>query len=230
MAPGGCVKNGICSMQKSWLLLLTGIGLTFLLSACASTESSTEDSPSTEYGELSDRDLADEYRDEELNDTEQLLLRTRSSLSNHYSGELIQIPEVYLKEIVIEEQERDPYAGFRVQLISTRNVSEADSLRDHFVAWADSVISGYAPDAYVDFRSPNYRVRAGDFQNRDKAIHFSGLLKSRYPDAWVVHERIEPSNVPADTSQIRLKSLQEIELDREMQMIEGNESDGESEN
>lgn len=207
-------------MRKYWVLIVVS-GL--LISACATTESSTEESASPDSEESGN--LADDYIDEELDDTESMLLQTRSSLSNHYSGDLVFIPDIYLEEIVVEERERDPYAGFRVQLLSTRDVAEADSVRDHFVSWADSVISGYEADAYVVFRSPNYRVRAGDFRDREQAIHFSGLLKSRYPDAWVVHERIEPSNVPADTTEIRLKSLQEIEMEQEMEMIEIDDSD-----
>lgn len=182
----------------------------FLLSAlfaagCATSEpAAEEDDPASNQPA---GDLADEYRDADLSEVERLLLSTRSSLSNHYSDDMTEVPDLYQQEIVVDERQTDPYAGFRVQLLSTRDVAVADSVRDYFVAWADSVIKGYEPDAYVIFRSPNYRVRAGDFQDRDRAVHFSGMLKSRYPDAWVVHERIEPSKVPADTSDIAFRDL-----------------------
>lgn len=190
----------------------------FLIYGCATTEKSTE--------EESEEEVSETYSDEELTPKERLLLQTRSKLSNHYSENREQVPEVFLQEIIVEERERDPYAGYRVQLLSTRNVAEADSVRDHFVAWADSAIAGYEPDAYVIFRSPHYRVRAGDFQDRDRAIHFSGMLKSRYPDAWIVHERIEPAKVPADTSEIRFKVPQELQIEEEIQMLEENRDSG----
>lgn len=206
-------------------LLVLILGITFFVSGCASTEPAREDDSAPVYDET--KDLADEYRDESLDETERLLLRTRSTLSNHYTDNMVSIPDIFLQEIVVEERQRDPYAGFRVQLLSTRVVAEADSVRDDFVAWADTTVSGYEPDAYIIFRSPNYRVRAGDFQNRDKAIQFSSLLKSKYPDAWVVHERIEPSNVPPDTTEIRLKDLHELNLDEENEKIDdNNENDG----
>lgn len=202
-------------MKRNILLLLS---ISFLALSCSTTESTTKSDGSTPADD--DVSSSEEYLFEDLSDTERLLLSTRSQLSNHYSDDMVNVPDLYMQEIIIDERQIDPYAGFRVQLLSTRNVAEADSVRDYFVAWADSTIAGYEPDAYVVFRSPNYRVRAGDFQNRDRAIHFSGMLKSRYPDAWVVHERIEPSNVPADTANIRFRDMDAEEFEEELRMME----------
>jgi len=193
-------------MRMSKLLILLSISL-FLLSGCGSTESSVDSDNRTSNA------TGNAGADERMSDQELLLARTRSSLGQHYSESTEMIPELFLREFEVEERTTDPYAGFRVQLFSTTNVSDADSVRDHFVAWADTSIAGYEPDAYVIFRSPNYRVRAGDFQDRDRAIQFSGMLKSRYPDAWVVHEQIEPSKVPADTVDIRFKKLMPVDPD-----------------
>lgn len=204
------------------LKVLLFICAALLAASCATTETTREDDEPDLYDATGD--LSDEYDDASLSETDQLLLRTRSMLSNHYSEDMVHIPDLYMQEIVVDERRSDPYAGYRVQLLSTRNVAEADSVRDNFVAWADSVIAGYEPDAYVVFRSPNYRVRAGDFQDRQQAIHFSGMLKSRYPDAWVIHERIEPEKVPADTSQIRFKDLEPVEFEEEMRMMESNDN------
>ncbi|WP_340105692.1 SPOR domain-containing protein [Rhodohalobacter sp. 8-1] len=206
-------------MFNKLLLIICGV---FLAISCATTESTSDEDDSRP----SEPDnLAEDYRNESLSNTERLLLSTRSQLSNHYSEDMVYIPDLYLQEIVMNERKTDPYAGFRVQLLSTRNVAEADSVRDYFVAWADSVIAGYEPDAYVVFRSPHYRVRAGDFQDRERAVHFSGMLKNRYPDAWVVHERIEPSKTPADTTDIRFKDLDAIEFEEEMRMMESESAD-----
>lgn len=187
-----------------------------LLAGCGTTERAADEEESDPIFELRDDDDEDydPMADESLTEEERLLVRTRSNLSQHYSEATQVIPEIFLKEIVIDERQVDPYAGFRVQLFTTTNVAAADSVRDHFVAWADTTIAGYEPDAYVIFRSPNYRVRAGDFQNRDRAIQFSNMLKPRYPDAWVVHERIEPSNVPADTADIRFVDLVPVDPQR----------------
>ncbi|NBC27105.1 MAG: hypothetical protein GVY08_09605 [Bacteroidetes bacterium] len=186
------------------LLFLFAISL-FLFSGCGSTESTVDSDKSADTNTNGNAGTENQFGDQEM-----LLARTRSSLGQHYSESTEMIPELFLREFEVEERTTDPYAGFRVQLFSTTNVSDADSVRDHFVAWADTSIAGYEPDAYVIFRSPNYRVRAGDFQDRDRAIQFSSMLKSRYPDAWVVHEQIDPSKVPADTSDIRFKKLEPV--------------------
>jgi hypothetical protein len=79
---------------------------------------------------------------------------------------------------------------------------EADSTKDNFRAWADENIKGYSPEAYVTFRQPYYKVRVGDFRDQQKANNFSRMLKEEYPAAWVVHDRIEPEFLPADTTRI----------------------------
>lgn len=111
----------------------------------------------------------------------------------------------FLREVVREESEAERYAGFRVQIISTRNVAEADSLQDDFRAWANERFDGYDPEVYVFFRQPYYRVRTGDFRDRNQAIEFSRLLKIRYPEAWVVHDRIEPDRAPGQNRTIRFQ-------------------------
>ncbi|WP_158551420.1 SPOR domain-containing protein [Rhodohalobacter sp. SW132] len=191
--------------------------LLFLITlyGCGTTEPAAEEDerPESLYELTEEDEDYDPMLDETLSEEQRLLARTRSNLGQHYSESMQVIPEMYLGEIVTNERQRDPHVGFRVQLFTTTNVAAADSVRDHFVAWADTTIAGYEPDAYVIFRSPNYRVRAGDFQDRNQAIHFSNMLKPRYPDAWVVHERIEPSNVPADTADIRFVDLITVDPD-----------------
>lgn len=195
------------------------ISFLFLLSACGTSEPGVDrdEEPTVfHYVDEEDEEFDDDYDvelDEALSSEERMLIRTRSQLSHHYSESMEVIPEIYLREIEIDNGNADPNAGFRIQLYTTTNVAAADSIRDGFVAWADTTIDGYEPDAYVIFRSPNYRVRAGDFQNRQRAIEFSNMLKPFYPDAWVVHERIEPSKVPDESADIRFIEMQRIEPD-----------------
>ncbi len=199
---------------------LTFIPLLLLLifTACGTTEPGVEEEdeePAFYYTE-EDEEEDDEYDanlDLSMSSEERLLFRTRSQLSHHYSEAMEFIPEIYLQEIELDDGHSDPNAGFRIQLYTTTNVAEADSVRDNFVAWADTTIAGYEPDAYVIFRSPNYRVRAGDFQNRERAIEFSNMLKPFYPDAWVVHEQIEPSKVPDESAEIHFIDIMQIEAD-----------------
>lgn len=190
-------------------IFILGIG-------CATTETISEE-PDRPIFEIEDT-IAEVYLREEEDEFDRFLADNRSFLSDRFAVLEQDIPEIFLREVAREELETDPYAGFRVQILSTRSVSEADSVRDEFHAWANERIEGYAAEAYIYFRQPNYRVRTGDFQDRNAAIEFSRLVKNRYPEAWVVHDRIEPQNVPSDTTIIRLRDrseLQEIDLDLE---------------
>lgn len=197
-------------MKYSRLLILF---LTLILVSCGTIETATEDESEVPHFDV-DEEIAEIYFDEEdeMDELDIFLYEYRSHLTDQFASLEQDIPEKYLIEVVRDDEGADRYAGFRVQIISTRDVALADSTRDDFRAWAADHISGYDVEAYVYFRQPYYRVRAGDFRNRNKAIEFSRLIKDRYPEAWVVHDRIEPDNVPADTTDIRLTDHSEINL------------------
>lgn len=190
--------------------------LMILFIGCSTTENATDRSgdsseeTSTETGQPIfdvDPEVVEAYLMEEMGEFDRLLFENRSTLSDQFASVEHDMPEAYLKTVVEEESAGDEYAGYRVQLLSTRNVAEADSTKDNFRAWADEHIQGYSPEAYVTFRQPYYKVRVGDFRNQQKANSFSRMLKDEYPEAWVVHDRIEPDFLPADTTQIQKVDL-----------------------
>jgi hypothetical protein len=194
------------------LSLLLIIFVTLIIVSCGTTETVTEVESPVPVFDI-DEETAEEYLlEEELNELERFLYHNRSQLSDQFASLQQEIPEKFLREVVRDDRGVDEYAGFRVQLISTRDVALADSTRDEFRAWASDHIGGYDVEAYVYFRQPYYRVRAGDFRNRDRAIEFSRLLKDRYPEAWIVHDRIEPEQVPPDTAEFRLLDPGQINL------------------
>ncbi|PKD44553.1 SPOR domain-containing protein [Rhodohalobacter barkolensis] len=201
--------------MKKLILSLLSI---FLFLSCSTTESVREsDDRSPEerspYIEISDEAL-EEFAYEELDEFERTLYLNRTRLTDRFATIQHDMPELFTREGTFEKREVDQFAGYRVQILSTRDVVHADTTRDNFVAWADTTMQGYKPNAYVHFRQPFYRVRAGDFQNREKAIEFSRLIKQEYPEAWIVHDRIVPENAPADTSIFRfLEIIEEDEVD-----------------
>ena len=74
--------------------------------------------------------------------------------------------------------------GFRVQILATRYFEYADSL-------AISISSKINDSVYVEFETPNYKVRVGDFINRDSAeLLQKELLKMGYKTAWILRTRI----------------------------------------
>lgn len=180
-----------------------------VLAGCKTTEKTTtetDESPSSETENEPifdvDPEVVEAYLAEEMDEFDQLLFENRSQLSDRFATVEHDLPDLFLKDVVQEEKVVDQYAGFRVQLLSTRSVAEADSTKDNFRVWADQHIRGYSPEAYVTFRQPYYKVRVGDFRDQQKANNFSRMVKGEYPAAWVVHDRIEPDFLPADTTQI----------------------------
>ena len=145
---------------------------------------------------------------EENTDTSGLHLeRYRSSLSDSYASRNNEIPEVYAR-IRVEKEEEDntnSYEGYRVQIYSGQEVAIADTIAAQFRAWSDTTIVGYQARTYTFFKAPYYRVHVGDFHDRNKALSFSNILKRRFRDAWVVYDRVNPWNVPADTVHISVK-------------------------
>ena len=74
--------------------------------------------------------------------------------------------------------------GYRVQVLATRYFERADSL---------AVIMKYtvSDSVYVDFEAPNYKVRIGDFIDRDSAESLQQeLMQMGYNSAWILRARI----------------------------------------
>ena len=74
--------------------------------------------------------------------------------------------------------------GYRVQVLATRYIELADSL-------ALIMKNTINDSVYVDFEAPNYKVRIGDFIDRDSAESLQkDLVQMGYNSAWVLRTRI----------------------------------------
>ena len=74
--------------------------------------------------------------------------------------------------------------GYRVQVLATRYFEYADSL-------AISISDKITDSVYVEFETPNYKVRVGDFINRDSAeLLQQKLLNMGYKSAWILRTKI----------------------------------------
>lgn len=121
----------------------------------------------------------------------------RSRLSDQHSNIRNEIPERYLalEGSMNRKDQRDRNRGFRIQIISTPDARFADEIQEDFEEWIRSVSSPPLPRTYMVFEQPYYRVRIGDFRDRQKALEFTDFVRLRYPEAWVVHSRIHPGRV-----------------------------------
>ena len=74
--------------------------------------------------------------------------------------------------------------GYRVQVLATRYFERADSLA---VIMKNTV----SDSVYVDFEAPNYKVRIGDFIDRNSAESLQqDLVQMGYNSAWILRARI----------------------------------------
>lgn len=180
--------------------ILLSVLVVTLAVACSSTEQTTkkDEEPDTEIKK-------EEYTDSKRKELAALLTRTRNKLSDNYLTQQHDVPETFLKVDTTDKSYFNPFDGYRIQILSTRDVAIADSVSTEFRLWADTTLASYTPKAYVFFKQPQYKVHVGDFQSREKANTLSRIIKKKYPEAWVVHDRIDPDNVPADTTKFRLQ-------------------------
>lgn len=170
----------------------------------------TVESPSSKKGASAAGDTAAVSGvEEESSALVKMLNKHRSKLRDVYVSQRHDMPKAFLKKDSVDESiNSNPFDGYRVQILSTRDKQVADSVAKSFRVWSDTTLAGYKASAYESFRQPYYKVQVGDFQLRNRANSFSQLIKQKYPDAWVVHDRINPDRVPADTVQFRMKKTQ----------------------
>lgn len=166
-----------------------------ILSSCGTTSSTTDDS-----GTRSDETAAEEVSENNLSSEFIAILNVnRSNLNDVYATGKNDIPQLFLQK----SKSRDignPLQGYRIQILSTRSVKAADSLANNFRTWAETTFQDYIPKAYVQFQQPYYKVHVGNFHFQEQAMRLNKMLKSRYPDAWIVPNKIEPALVPKENN------------------------------
>jgi hypothetical protein len=104
------------------------------------------------------------------------------------------IPEEFQVEVG-QTAVASPSSGFRIQIISTVDVSIAERLQREFIEWQDIELTAYDAETYLQFRQPFYRLHVGNFTSRALAIEFSREVKRKFPDAWVVFDTIDPTQL-----------------------------------
>ncbi|MCW9708148.1 SPOR domain-containing protein [Fodinibius salsisoli] len=181
---------------------------TLLLSSCGTVQKSSSSGPSG--GDSPDSGTLTE---EEAMALEQLLDQNRNHLADLQRSEQLEIPRAFLKEDTTSSTtDNNPYRGYRIQLISTRDIQRADTTAEGFNQWITEEMPNYRAKSYISFKQPYYKVHVGDFQSRTRAIQFTQAVKKRYPDAWIVPDEINPGSVPADTVSFEMKEDKEVSL------------------
>lgn len=75
--------------------------------------------------------------------------------------------------------------GFRIQLLTTGNRAEADSLADEFQKRLGQKV-------YHIYDPPLFKLRVGDFADETEAGEaLDKIKKEGFPDAWIVRDKVE---------------------------------------
>lgn len=83
-------------------------------------------------------------------------------------------------------------SGYRIQIYSGSNRREAYNIQDRFQNEYPGVRT------YITYRSPNFKVHAGDFRTRMEAEKMARDLRDGYSSVFIMAERINPPK--ADTN------------------------------
>jgi len=92
---------------------------------------------------------------------------------------------------IMENPDNKAIPGYRIQVFFDSGLNSSDrarQARDEFLLRYPEI------PAYVGWKSPNYRVRIGDFKTRLEAEKTLQLIIIDYPNAWVIKDEI---NFPA---------------------------------
>ena len=103
---------------------------------------------------------------------------------------------------VVQDERVDLLVSKHVQINQYKNGIEGYRIQIFFDSGnnsktkAQSVYEGFKakyPDvrAYLSFKSPNYKVRVGDFRTRLDAQRFLNDIIFEYPNAWIIADQIK---------------------------------------
>jgi len=88
---------------------------------------------------------------------------------------------------IMENPDNKAIPGYRIQIFFDSGLNSSDrakQARDEFLFRFPEI------QAYVSWKTPNYRVRIGDFKTRLEAEKTLQLIMIDYPNAWVIKDEI----------------------------------------
>lgn len=102
-------------------------------------------------------------------------------ISSPFSSDVLNYNQTIDQDSIIIE-------GYRVQVLATRERFKAEKLQSDLEELFEYNI-------YVIFEAPNYKVRIGDFIDRQKAEKFRKKLSGNgYSSAWIIRTKIDSIN------------------------------------
>ncbi|MBN2365832.1 MAG: SPOR domain-containing protein [Calditrichaeota bacterium] len=159
-----------------FLLILLFIG------SCATTQK--KERAETAAGEA---EKLDESFDPVVLDDDDITFEEAELRVEIESGETEYLPGTEDFDAQLVAPENKLVDGFRIQLLSTKDLESATRAK----VIAEEQFSDIRAKFYLDFDSPNYKVRLGDFKSREAAEDIREVVRSRgYPKSWIVKTKV----------------------------------------
>jgi hypothetical protein len=110
--------------------------------------------------------------------------------------EVIQDPRVdqLVEKHIRINQSLKTFEGFRIQLFSdsgNNSKNRAQALQEELMQNFPGI------GVYLSFKSPNYRIRLGNFRSRLDAQRFLNDIAVEYPNAFIVNDMINLPKTPS---------------------------------
>lgn len=179
-------------MLKVLLRIIPLLMLVLWLGCAGTQKKKSEPAPPAQKATMDESFDPLSLNDEDISFPREPLPAPRRQLPKQSAGSTTQPP-------VIENKKID---GFRVQIFSTKDLERATRAR----AIAEEQFRDLGLHCYLEFDSPYYKVRIGDFKTREEAEKYRAEIRSRgYPRAWIVKTQIFSNpefEVPADSAAV----------------------------
>ena len=96
------------------------------------------------------------------------------------------VDELIQKQVKLNES-GNSQDGYRIQIFSdsgNNSKAKAQTAMDEFLAKHPEM------KAYLVFKSPNYKVKVGDFRNKLDAIRYLNEISADFPNAFIISDLI----------------------------------------
>jgi hypothetical protein len=95
--------------------------------------------------------------------------------------------DLLVSKHILINQNRKGVDGFRIQIFfdsGNNSKTRGQSIYESFLVKYPDV------GAYLTFKTPNYKVRVGDFRTKLDAQRFLNEIIADYPNAWIIEDQI----------------------------------------
>ena len=93
-----------------------------------------------------------------------------------------------LKKHIDSNKNDQSFPGWRVQVY----FGSGNGARSNGHSIIENIVKKYPEiKAYLIYEAPFFKVRVGNFRNRNEAVQFRTKLLSSYPNSWIVEDMID---------------------------------------